>query len=349
MTFALPFQIAALLAAPVASSPVEAPVAALTIRTFNAATAVPLGRIPENPLAAPFWIAPLDDKRISYRLDFSLWTPQAAPAIATGGLRRVSDAGDLEWPLMVSAAPTRAEVIATTPNALPALLFDGCGAAVGAGQPRHAFIAPQMLDEWRETGTPHHAWRPGALGIGQGVWNAEQLRAEKRIARAAAEYRLQTSYTPDLTFNVGTEQEFMAPLQLELGPLPLKWERPLRLRWNPLEGALGYRLRITARRLKSNDPDSVAVIWSSAPLGKVQSEEWLGDPAAALRAGKLLAPETVECTIPAGIFKDAGQITFWLQAVGRTRAFQSENGRPALRLTTVSEVLVSLDSGQLNE
>jgi hypothetical protein len=161
---------------------------------------------------------------------------------------------------------------------------------------------------------------------------------------------------PDLNFNVGTEQQFLPPLQLSLGPLPLDWSKPLRLNWLPVEGARGYRLRAIGRRFKSTDPKATIVLWSATSLARLHSEVPVMDVENALKKGEILPPATLNCTIPAGIFKDVGEITFVLEAIGQARTIPAPEapknappgtfGGTTLRVATISEASVTLETGQ---
>ena len=95
----------------------------------------------------------------------------------------------------------------------------------------------------------------------------------------------------------------MPPLRLEIGPLPLDWQKPVNVRWNAVEGALGYRLRVTGIRGRAGEPGRTGILWSSSPLPLWESDAAIGDPVAAARDGQLIAPLTPACTVHTSVVR----------------------------------------------
>lgn len=366
-------------------APDRQPTALLLFRTVNRVEGIVAAKTPQTSVTS-FPLIAREANQISYQTQLEAWTPRTAPQDASGGLRNLAGATPQEWAFQITPAPAWPDLPAepkeeaqekepplvdeeikaddpqnaveiTVPETARAQVYFGCGDVAAPEQPRTARIATAVLERWRHFGRLPIDWGgAGTLGVMQNILSAAQLSEAKTVARAAGEYRLITSFVPDLNFNVGTEQQFLPPLQLSLGPLPLEWSQPLRLSWLPVEGARGYRVRAIGRRFKSTDPKATIVLWSATPLARLQSEVPVMDVENALKKGEILPPATLNCTIPAGIFKDAGEITFVLEAIGQTRTIPAPKapknappgtfGGTTLRVATISEASVTLETGQ---
>jgi hypothetical protein len=381
-------------AAPLEAAPPIAlnrePTALLLFRTINRGEFVSFDQIPQN-LPAPFWLLSTDNKQVLYQTQLEVWSPQVAPEDASGGLRSLVGATPQEWAVQITPAPAWPDLIAepkveapietpeteeikadapadnpqnaaeiTVPEIMTAQVYTGCGETLREDEPRITRMASAVLERWRVLGRLPVDWGGvGSLGQAQNSWSAAELAADKTVPRAAGEYRLITSFVPDLKFNIGTEQQFMTPVRLSVGPLPLDWSKPLHLNWQPVEGVRGYRVRAVGRRFKSTDPQSVIVVWSATPLSRLQSEVPIIDSETALKRGEILPADATSCVIPAGIFKDVDQITFFLEAIGQARTFvapKSDKNAPpgtfggtTLRVATVSEAIVTLETGQVQD
>lgn len=360
------------------------PTALLLFRTINRAENTVKANVFPTP-AMPFPLLVRDNNQVSYQTQLEVWTPQIVAEDASGGLHNLAGAKPQEWPLQIAPAsswpdlppppkdvvkeeetPVEDEIKAseppnslgiTVPETALAQVYLGCGDIIAQEQPPSARMATAVLERWRYFGRLPIDWgAAGTLGVAQNILSAAQLSETKTVARAAGEYRLITSFVPDLNFNIGTEQQFLPPLQLSLASPPSDWSRPLRLNWLPVEGARGYRVRAIGRRFKSTDPKTMIVLWSATPLARLQSDIPVMDVESALKKGEILPPDTTECTIPAGIFKDVGEITFILQAIGQARTFPAPTapkstapgtfGGTTLRVATISEASVTLETGQ---
>ena len=365
-------------------APDKQPTALLLFRTVNRAEKTIKANVSPTP-ATPFPLIVRDNTQVSYQTQLEVWTPQTVAEDASGGLQNLAGAKPQEWALQIAPAsswpdlppppkdevqeeqtPVEDEIKADEPpNALGiavpetarAQVYFGCGDVMVQEQAQSARIATAVLERWRHFGRLPIDWGgAGTLGIAQNILSAAQLSETKTVARAAGEYRLITSFVPDLNFNVGTEQQFLPPLQLSLGSPPSDWSKPLRLNWLPVEGARGYRVRAIGRRFKSTDPKARIVLWSATSLARLQSEVPVMDVENALKKGEILPSDTTNCTIPAGIFKDVGEITFILEAIGQARTFPAPKpakgtppgtfGGTTLRVATISEASVTLETGQ---
>ncbi|HEY0075357.1 MAG TPA: hypothetical protein VGB77_14760, partial [Abditibacteriaceae bacterium] len=312
-------------------APDRQPTALLLFRTVNRVKGIVAAKTPDTSITS-FPLLTREANQVSYQTQLEVWTPRTVLEDASGGLQNLAGVTPQEWAFQVTPAPAWPDLPAepkeeaqekepplvdeeikaddpqnaveiTVPETAHAQVYFGCGDVVAPEQPRTARIATAVLERWRHFGRLPIDWGGvGTLGVTQNILSAAQLSEAKTVARAAGEYRLITSFVPDLNFNVGTEQQFLPPLQLSLAAAPSDWSKPLHLSWLPVEGARGYRVRAIGRRFKSTDPKAAIVLWSATPLARLQSEVPVMDVESALKKGEILPPTTLNCTIPAGIF-----------------------------------------------
>ena len=184
----------------------------------------------------------------------------------------------------------------------------GCGAAVGAGQPKvmtlkvgkgslkkSGNLAPGLFVPDRDIdANPSYAVWPNQKNSKR-VSDRSSLQGQHRIVGDGVPASLQ--------FELGRNAEFMPGISLDskgglADSIPLQWQ--------PVERARGYFLHAMAAQDERN-----FVMWSSAEVAGASHEllnyltgsnidKWI-------KQKVLLAPSTQRCAIPQGIFKPSGK------------------------------------------
>lgn len=260
-----------------------------------------------------------------------LASPKREPARASGGVPAEPSDGGMEKP----------EGKIT--------LYWGCGEKVRSGQPRIYDMAKMDPAAFAKAfaGRSGRQQPPSqASGRTYGQWpNQDSSVAVPAQASLQGAHRVSGNYTPEIRFTVGAAHDFMAPVKLTVhGSL----EEPIALSWEAIPTAIGQFASVFAA-----DDDGGMVLWSSS---NVQEPGWgLHDylPAAEVekwvKEGVLMAPRTTSCTIPAGIFAQAGGAMLRFTAYGRELyvAWPEQPKEPqwAVKLRLKSTAMLPLDEG----
>jgi hypothetical protein len=249
------------------------------------------------------------------RLDLgSSWNPEGEPR-ATHTIPPELMMGE-RLPLVRPARDASAaapEVAPREPDSLAprgrTLVYWGCGEAVGAGQP--------MIVDYSKR-DPGSATRPVGASAAVRVADAEpstqpsygtwpNQEHQQRVPEAASLRGLHVisgNYTPDMQFSIEERHDFMQPV--EFVPIKRTEAGALLLNWKGVPNAVGYFALATGSSEQGND----TVIWSSSELpgaGPDLLDYLPPEEVDRLVKDKLvLGPQTNTCTVPAGIFKQAG-------------------------------------------
>ncbi len=133
---------------------------------------------------------------------------------------------------------------------------------------------------------------------------------------APGTYKLTTNYVGGTSVTLGTDQDFLAPIEL----IGLKKKpdlgKPIKIEWKNVPNALGYVLQAyggnaqaTITWTSSERPDKLTAI----DFRPVSREELAG----LVKKKLLLPPDATSCTIPAGIFKGSDSVMLTMTALGR--------------------------------
>lgn len=188
-------------------------------------------------------------------------------------------------------------------------VYWGCGEQVRSGQPRVYDMATMNYTDFAKAFMGRTNRQQPGSGRTVGTWpNAESSIPVPAAASLQGAHRVSGNYTPEILFNVGPAQDFMAPVNLTMqGGV----EDAIALRWDAIPTAIGQFVSV----FSSDDQDGM-ILWSSS---NIQEPGWsLHDylPSADVdkwvKEGVLMAQKTTTCTIPKGIFAkaDGGMLRF---------------------------------------
>jgi hypothetical protein len=228
-------------------------------------------------------------------------------------------------------------------------IYWGCGEKVRSGQPRVFDMATMDQAAFAKAfaGRSARQQPPSpATGKTYAVWpNAESATPVPHQASLQGAHRVAGNFTPEIRFTVGPAHDFMAPVKLtKQGGV----EEAIALTWEAIPTAIGQFASAFAA-----DDDGGMVLWSSS---NVQEPGWgLHDylPSANVdkwvKEGVLLPPRTTSCTIPAGIFAQAGGAMVRFTAYGRGLNLvwpeQPKEPQWSVKLRLKSTAMLPLDDG----
>ncbi|MBW8303706.1 MAG: hypothetical protein K0M78_07145, partial [Brevundimonas sp.] len=210
------------------------------------------------------------------------------------------------------------------------LIYHGCGEPTGPGQPLVIEIstddpasgASQMTALMEAVRvSPETPPSPGT-GRTYGEWpNNRSSQAIPVSGSLVGDHLVRGNYTPDISFRLGADQDFMEPVQLtgvaDGGSLG----------WNPVGGARGY----FAMTMGANEAEEM-IVWTSSDIpvsfGQVPDILSPSDLERLIRQGVVLPASTTHCPIPAAVQMAAPQSMLRVIAFGGEANF-SYPARPA--------------------
>jgi hypothetical protein len=212
------------------------------------------------------------------------------------------------------------------------LIFWGCGAHAGAGQPvviDFATLAPGTMPPQLATGdVPTDHTLTSTDGRTFGEWpNARSHQQPGAQASLIGSHRVTGNYTPAIDFTLA--QDFLAPLHASATAGP---DGATRLAWNAVPSATGYYAYLVGAQGRGDDAADM-VMWSSADRQEIGGAlaGWLAPATVARLIGQhiVMPPSQTSCTIPAEVKAAAGAMMMvQLQAYGPELAF-ADPPRPA--------------------
>jgi hypothetical protein len=205
------------------------------------------------------------------------------------------------------------------------LIFWGCGAHAGPGQPVIVdfakLAAGQTPPHLSSVSVPVETGPTQANSRTFGDW--PNSRSHKNVGADASligEHRVKGNYSPDIAFSL--DQDFMAPLRLSSstaadGSTPLSW--------TAVPAATGYYAFLFGAQGTGSDSGDV-VMWSSAQRQEMGGglSDWLPPATVARLIGQhiVMPPSQTECTVPAEVKQAAGQVMMLqLYAYGPEKSF----------------------------
>jgi hypothetical protein len=205
------------------------------------------------------------------------------------------------------------------------LIFWGCGAHAGPGQPVIVdfakLAAGQAPPHLSSVSVPVETGPTQANSRTFGDW--PNSRSHKNVGADASligEHRVKGNYSPDIAFSL--DQDFMAPLRLSSstaadGSTPLSW--------TAVPAATGYYAFLFGAQGTGSDSGDV-VMWSSAQRQEMGGglSDWLAPATVARLIGQhiVMPPSQTECTVPAEVKQAAGQVMMLqLYAYGPEKSF----------------------------
>jgi hypothetical protein len=191
------------------------------------------------------------------------------------------------------------------------LIYWGCGESVRPGQPVVIDFTSLNPQEAARVFRSHGISRPRGPAPGRnrtyGTWpNQEDSRPIPRTGSLLGEHLVSGNYSPEIRFEVDARYDFMDAVGFE--PVRKTPAGAFAVKWKAVPTATGYFATAMGQGEDRND----IVTWSSSEVQEMG--QVLMDYIPPAEVGRLirekvvLAPQTTECTVPAGIFKGEGSM-----------------------------------------
>jgi hypothetical protein len=189
------------------------------------------------------------------------------------------------------------------------LIYWGCGETVRQGQPVVIDFAKLGTADAARAMRTRSLNRPQGPGPGRsrtyGEWpNRENSTAVPQQASLVGDHAVAGSYTPQIRFSVDGGHDFMAPVAFD--PVRRTGAGAFQVKWQAIPTAIGYFATATGQGTESND----LVMWSSSEVQEPGQAlmDYLpsGEVQRLIRERVVMNPQTTECAVPAGIFRNEG-------------------------------------------
>jgi hypothetical protein len=189
------------------------------------------------------------------------------------------------------------------------LIYWGCGESIRAGQPVIMDFARMAAGEGAKAMRSRNVTRPQGPGPGRsrtyGEWpNQENSTAVPQQASLVGEHFVAGSYTPEIKFAVDEGHDFMAPVAFD--PIRKTGGGAYQVKWQSIPTAIGYFATASGQ----GDQQGDYVVWSSSEVQEMGQNFMDYLPPAEvqrlIREKVVMNPQTTECAVPAGIFKNEG-------------------------------------------
>lgn len=191
------------------------------------------------------------------------------------------------------------------------LLYWGCGEKIRSGQPVILDFASMNPQDAARVFRSHSISRPRGPAPGRnrtyGAWpNEEDPRAVPENGSLRGDHVISGNYSPEIRFAVGERHDFMNAVAFE--PVRRTQDGAFAVKWNPVPTATGY----FATAVGQGENQSEVVMWSSSEVQEMGQALMDYIPPAEverlIREKIVMAPQTTECMVPAGIFKGEGSM-----------------------------------------
>lgn len=302
--------------APAQSQRTTGPVATYWV-TARTSSGLPTGGAGFDPMAMMSGGGAQKSLLLQLQSDRTAASPEAdhepPSGLNTGILPLVTPRGQPAAPPTDFTPPSRGEG-----GRMRMLIYHGCGAATGPGQPLVIEIstddpgsgAGQMAALMQAVQvSPESPPSPGT-GRTYGEWpNDRSVQTIPASGSLVGEHLVRGNYTPDISFRLGADQDFMESIQLtgvaDGGPLG----------WNRVGGAHGY----FAMTMGANEAEDM-VVWTSSdipvPFGQIPDILSPTDVERLIRQGVVLPASTTRCPIPNAVQMAAPQSMLRVIAFG---------------------------------
>ena len=189
------------------------------------------------------------------------------------------------------------------------LIYWGCGETPRAGQPVIFDFANMNPQDAARALRSVSISRPRGPAPGRnrtyGTWpNQEDSRSIPANASLKGDHVIAGNYSPEIRFSVGDRHDFMEGVAFE--PVSKTSGGAFAVKWKSIPTATGY----FATAMGQGDNQTDIVMWSSSEvqvMGQMLMDYVAPAEVARLIRDKLvMPPQTTDCTVPAGIFKNEG-------------------------------------------
>ncbi|MGC2063308.1 MAG: hypothetical protein WA610_10025 [Thermodesulfovibrionales bacterium] len=191
------------------------------------------------------------------------------------------------------------------------LIYWGCGEAVGKGQPKVLDTANMSMADFGKAMSGLSGRMPSAqypprprAGWIFAEWpnrmNSAQVPKESSLL---GEHLVHGNYTPDIKFQVGENNDFMAPVAFTSVSGALT--DSIQFSWRKIPAAIGY----FAQAVGHNEKTEETIFWTSSAVPDIGFGllDYLspGDVRRFIKDRVVMTPETTNCAVPKGIFSEA--------------------------------------------
>jgi hypothetical protein len=239
------------------------------------------------------------------------------------------------------------------------LIYWGCGEHAGPGQP---FVidfakvtAGQQSFAGLMSGLAVAAMQPPSpsRAATYGEWPNDKTRGGVSAqASLVGDHLVKGDYTPDINFQLGPAQDFMAPLHVVNSPMP---SGAAQLSWLPIRTATGYVAFMVGAGGHGGGDGADIVMWTSsntqAPAFGFSDYLAPGEVRRLVAAGRFLGPQTSQCVVPQEVTQGAPAGLLTMTAYGEEANFRSPAGAPTpwavkVRYRSSTSVLLGMGGGQ---
>lgn len=182
-----------------------------------------------------------------------------------------------------------------------------------------------------------------------GYWPAgKQLGTVKKDAAMEGTYALTTNYTGNVEIAVPKTVNFLDPIALSSPKFDkaIPFDKAITFKWKAIPGVLGYYAQIIGVI-----GQNTLIIWSSSEVRTDPGMAWdylqMAEVRENVKATKFMAPDRVEVTVPAGIFKDCDFVNF--QMIGYGPGVALDEAQPLPRVQTKTTLSAMLGGKMMKE
>lgn len=236
------------------------------------------------------------------------------------------------------------------------VIFRGCAGSAAADKAEVIELSALKPDQRRlaQAMASGKGWSSEASSqaITTGSWpNSSSDRQVPVNASLVGNHRVRSNYAPEIDFQVSSNHDFLAPVQLSTRSAGEAME----LSWQPMPSALGSQ----AMAIGGKGSDNELVLWTSSSTawgnGNVPAALDAATARKLISQGALMPPEQTRCTIGAAAMQRLGGGVVHLTAYGealRSTGPAPAAGRPPLWTMTLvrdsvsTMPLMEMDGGQ---
>jgi len=236
------------------------------------------------------------------------------------------------------------------------VIFRGCAGSAAADTPEVIELSALKPDQRRlaqaMASGKGRTSEDASQAVTKGSWpNRASDNAVPANASLVGDHRVRSNYAPEISFQVSSSHDFLAPVQLSTR----KTGEAMELSWQPVPTALGSQAMAIGGKGSGNE----LVIWTSSSTawgeGSVPSALDAATARRLISQGALMPPEQSRCTIGAAAMQRLGMGVVHFTAYGgalRATGPAPATGRPPLWTMTLARDSVStmplmeMDRGQ---
>ncbi len=291
--------------------------------------------------------------RPSRKLEVRLWSPGIAPDGATASLA-IPDGLKLGPKLdlgLYRPKPEEGKVDDFMPGGTPADFtikrYWGSSATVRDGQPeiiKWDTLSPEakavMREQAKKAQRAHsYYYKPDWT---TGYWpTGDAPGTIKKDAALEGHYALTTTYTGNVEIDVPEKVNFLAPLEMSSPDFSktIDMAKAMEFKWKAVPNVLGYHMAVMGMEGKNT-----IIIWTSSEIKSDMAVNYdymqMADVIAKVKETSMMDPKRVDCTCPAGIFKDCDMVFGMMAGFGPGAALDKAQPLPRVQTKTTLQMML---------